>query len=593
MHKLYVVGLLFFSLLLTLVLMQPAHAISPNIVISQLQLGSVASASNEFIELYNNSTSDSEVTNWCLYYASAGSTQIGNKMTCFTPDNENTHLYIPGRTFSFAISNQLSIYQTSLGSDFKFSAALSGTAGHVRLIDSGGLEVDKIGWGSTAVSAEGLKPAVVPATGKVLSRKIIAGNLLQDTDINSDDIEAIFPKTSYSYGSIYEVQDVCINISGIQTSIPIGYTVDATDNCIPPPVDICPNLDGLQTAVPDQYWQDVKGNCQKDSCLNITGVQQKLPDGMKYSDDGLLCILDLLPLQITELLPNPIGSDEGNEFIEIYNPNSSSVNLSEYKLMVGVSAEKYNFPAGSIINPNQYMSFSNDDIKFTLVNTTSSVKLVSSDDQQVYESSTYFSPEDGSAWSLIDGSWQYTNQPTPNEVNRVSLIEPGSGAIEPDGLMPCAANQYRSPETNRCRLFVTSVSTLAACKDGQYRSEETNRCRSIASDVGQLMPCAEGQERNPATNRCRSVSAVLGANNLTPCKAGQERNAETNRCRNIVGTIPSAGYAPEQANESSNNSILMWSLISVGAIAICYGIWEWRQEIVNALKKVKFGFNNK
>jgi hypothetical protein len=80
---------------------------------------------------------------------------------------------------------------------------------------------------------------------------------------------------------------------------------------------------------------------------------------------------------------------------------------------------------------------------------------------------------------------------------------------------------------------------------------------------------------------------------LTPCKAGQERNPLTNRCRNVAGTIPTAGYAPEQANESSNNSIMMWSLISVGAIAICYGIWEWRQEIVNMFKKVKFGFHKK
>jgi hypothetical protein len=592
MLKLYVFGLLLFSFVTAIFIHQPAMAISPNLVISQIQLGNTASANNEFIELYNNSPTDIDVTNWCLYYASATSVQNGSKMACFISENANIYLYMPGHSFAFAISTQLFSSQPNLGSDIKFSATLLGSAGHLRLIDNKGLEIDKIGWGSTAVSAEGLKPAVVPPTGKVLSRKVLSTVALQDTDVNGDDIEAALPKTTYSYGSIYEVQDVCVNLEGIQTSVPNGYTVDATNNCMPPPIDVCPNLDGLQIIVPDQYWRDENGNCQKDICFNIDGIQQKLPEGMKFSDDGN-CVLDLLPLKITELLPNPIGSDVDNEFIEIYNPNSTRVNLSEYRLTIGVNGAKYEFPTGSIINPNQYLSFSNNDIKFTLLNTTSDVKLVSSDDQQVDESPPYSNPSDGMTWALIDGLWQYTDRPTPGVANLISLTETEDEAMTSVSLAPCAANQYRNPETNRCRLLVWSISVLAPCKDGQYRSEETNRCRSIASDVSQLIQCAEGQERNPATNRCRSTSTVLGANSLTPCKAGQERNPLTNRCRNVAGTIPTAGYAPEQANESSNNSIMMWSLISVGAIAICYGIWEWRQEIVNMFKKVKFGFHKK
>jgi len=100
------------------------------------------------------------------------------------------------------------------------------------------------------------------------------------------------------------------------------------------------------------------------------------------------------------------------------------------------------------------------------------------------------------------------------------------------------------------------------------------------SDVIALASCAEGQERNPETNRCRSVTNVLGTSDLTPCKAGQERNPDTNRCRNITSSIPDVGYAPEQSSQPSSNYILWWSLAGVGAVAISYGIWEWRQEIM-------------
>jgi hypothetical protein len=303
----------------------------------------------------------------------------------------------------------------------------------------------------------------------------------------------------------------------------------------------------------------------------------------------------LLPLEITEMLPNPTGSDDGNEFIELFNPNSVQVNLSDYRFMVGSNGVKYEFPVGSTINSNQYLSFLNNNIKFTLVNTTSSVKLISSDGQQIDESPIYNNPSDGMAWALINNLWQYTNQPTPGMANLATLVSPEITITASNNLEPCAPNQYRNPETNRCKLISTSTSTssLLPCKVGQYRSEETNRCRSIVSDVSQLIPCAEGQERNPATNRCRSIAKVLGASTLAPCKAGQERNPETNRCRNIVSKVPTADYAPQQANESSNNPVLVWSLVSVGAIAICYGIWEWRQEIIGFVKKFRIGIGRK
>lgn len=607
MHKLYVFVLGVVMMLASLSFVQSCYAISPNVVISQIKAAN--SSASRLVEIYNNSVTPVDITGWCLFYSSPSNTSPYTSLGCFESSNTSVHVFINASSFALLASSQ-----TVLKADMELVAGLgSGTSGHVYLRDGAGNEIDRVGWGSSATNAES-KPIVLDSTKVIERKRDIITNLLIDTDNNENDFRVSVLRTTYQYGAIYEVVDACKNIAGVQEIMPVDYTVDEGGNCIPPPVDICSNLDGLQVLIPDGFALDINGNCIVDICKNIDGLQQSLPAGMDLDDSGNCvthdecsnlpeiqtmilggykrgnennCILDLLPLKITEVLPNPIGNDDGNEFIELYNPNDSDINLSDYILYVGSNNVEYNFPDNSHVKAGEYLAFSNNDIKFTLINTSSSVALRSADDTLIDEIPIYSNLGEGMAWVEINDVWQYTNRPTPGSANLASLIELDDVSSLISNLAPCVANQYRSPETNRCRLIASSTSTLAICKDNQYRSEETNRCRNISSSTSDLAQCAEGQERNPATNRCRSITSVLGASDLVPCKAGQERNPETNRCRNVASAMPKAEYAPEQTNESANDYILWWSLAAVGMVAIIYGIWEWRHEIVNLIKKAK------
>ena len=60
---------------------------------------------------------------------------------------------------------------------------------------------------------------------------------------------------------------------------------------------------------------------------------------------------------INEIHYNPAGSSEAAEFIEIYNPNSSPMDLSSYEFTDGVCFE---FPDNTIINPGEYIIIAND-----------------------------------------------------------------------------------------------------------------------------------------------------------------------------------------------------------------------------------------
>lgn len=582
MHKRYVVGMLLMVGLGAVLSVSSTYAIgSSTLVISQAQLGTTASASNEFIEVYNTSSDDVEVTNWCLYYASATSTSNGSKLACFVPDSELIHLFIPSYSYIFAISTQLATFSPMLGSDIKFSATMSATAGHIRLIDNNNAVIDKVAWGVTAIMPEGLTPAIAPSNSKVMQRISING-LYQDTDENSSDFELAAPRTTYTYGSIYELQDLCNNIDGIQIELPDSYSVDTSATCTPPPVDLCMNIDGLQVEVPDGYALDDDNLCQPDVCLNIDDVQIAVPTGYMQSDSD--CWLDLLPVYINELLPNAIGSDIGNEFIELYNPNTVDIELTNYRLQVGETTTKtYAFPVGAIVQAGGYESFTNDDIAYTLINTTGRVVIISADGQIINESPVYENSYDGISWELYDGVWQYSDQPTPAAVNIPSRpVEIVEDAVT--GLAPCAPNQYRNPETNRCRLVVTIGSTITPCKDGQYRSEETNRCRNIASAFASLLPCGDGQERNSLTNRCRS--STLASDTLVPCKENQQRSLDTNRC-NAVTKISQAGYAPQPVTKDDGNNTGYIALATVVGIALAYVVWEWRDELTKLFIKMR------
>lgn len=572
-------------ILLASINMSQTSASSATVVISQIQLDDAVSASNEFVEVYNNSDTDIDITNWCLYYATGSSSTNGNKLGCFLPSNEQTYIFLPARSYAFAISTQLATNIPSLGSDLKFSATLSGNSGHVRLIDDQGTVVDKVGWGS-AISPETMA-VTAPTTNKILGRLADDEEELQDTDDNSKDITQVSPRLSYQYGNIYEVVDACTNITGIQGAVPSGYNVDVEGVCTAIPVDVCSNIDGVQESIPIGFEFDDAGLCQPDVCSNIVDLQIALPAGYTYNSNDD-CVSVPLLLVISELLPNPDGDDSGQEFIELYNPNDQDILLGEYEFYVGTnSTVLYHFPNDTSIKAHGYRVIYNDEINFTLVNTSGSVHLQSIDGISVDTTETYVDAKSGSSWALIDGVWNYTNQPTPNAENQPSIVDDVEEIIT--GLKPCPSNQYRNPETNRCRLIVTTGSVLVPCKDGQYRSEITNRCRSIAADSSALSQCNENQYRNPETNRCKLIES--SSTTLTPCADGQERNPDTNRCRNVASKVPDAGFAVEPIPDSNGTNLGWLAVVGVCIVALLYGLWEWRFEVFRLIRRVRGFFH--
>lgn len=441
---------------------------------------------------------------------------------CFGPSNVGQETYLPARKRAVIASEAMFILQPT-GTVSLTYAPTSQSSGSITGSSDTISLVDHVG---AVVDRQSWSTSI--AAGMQFERRASdSPPLYNDTDTSADWL---------------------ITIPGV---LPLDETeVDTTI------VDMCPNIDEIQLFVPIGKIQDSSGNC----------IDRQI-----------------VPLLLTEILPNALGSDEGQEFIELFNPNDFAVDLKKYVLYVGPNFENmYNFPDGVVIQPNEYISFTNKLIPFSLLNSSSRAALAPSDyNQLISETPAYVDPPEGQSWALIDSEWRYTNQPTPGSVNLLST-DNALGSKEDSSLQPCAPNQYRSPETNRCRLLTSVTKVVTPCKDGQYRSEETNRCRNIAADANTMTPCSVNEARNPDTGRCRKI---VTASTPAPCKEGQERNSDTNRCRTIT-KMPKADYGVLGAETKSSGNWYVW--VTVGAIlllALAYTIWEWHEEVIRFFRK--------
>jgi hypothetical protein len=589
-----------------------SQALGP-VLISGVQVKGVGSASSslEAVEIRNYSDNDVDVSSWCVAYASYTSATLPTGGSCISPYESGDKVFIKKQSaIIFATPEFTTNLQTTSPTfvpDMVLSSGLGNTTGQLYLLDSTKQMMNNIKWyTSTSVIAGQIN--LRPASGQPENISFSRISLGED---GSSGFAASPLPLSFSGGGLYDLVDVCKNITGFQDAIPADYTeldgnchpndacanIDGIQSIVPSGLflvgencvaDECPNIDDVQLLLPDNYMKDDGGNCREDTCTNMEGLQVDVPTGY-YVESGECLKYEDRALMVNELLPNASGSDTGLEYIELYNPFDEAVSLRGYVLRVGKILEKsYAFTDDQEIASHEYMVITSAQLPFTLLNTTSSVQLVTPAGSELGVI-TYSDPQDDMSWSLIDGVWQYTNQRTPGALNQSSILtEEVSEEREVLGvntLASCGPGKYRHPLTNRCRNIESDVVTLAGCDADEYRNPETNRCRKITSLTSSLAPCSEGQERNLDTNRCRSTLA--NSSTLAVCQEGYERNPETNRCRKVVSAIAGASNAELLQNPASSQTLQSPYMLGAGVavLALGYGFYEWRAEILRIFKR--------
>lgn len=441
----------------------PTYASSTSVLITNVQPGTFGRPYDEHVLLYNTTSEDVDITDWCL------TNKSGKEFACFSVDRPDEAFIIRPYSYALVVSEYKA---TTLQDESQYSLAYIGnsltsssivaSSDTISLVDNNNEEIDSVSWFDSTIS------------------DLVYSRLLLDSPS-----EVIYIDTG----------------TADDWSTTVAFTM--------------PSLGAeLRTVVRD---------------YNIS-------------------------LRINELLANVTGPDAGKEYIELYNFGEEPYILSDFTLLVGKSLDETIQLPDAYIEPGRYIVIQNDTYDFSLLNTQNRVAL--SYGSVIIDETEYSNPKDDMSWSLIDDVWQYTNQMTPGLENEVSIATAApTKSAKKSALKPCASNQYRHPETSRCRLINPSTS------------------KSMPK------PCAANQFRNPETGRCKLVSTASSA--PKPCKEGQERNPETNRCRNIKKmTTVDYGVVGAKTEPSKEEAFQLWLLGAAAGLGIVvYGVWEWRQDI--------------
>lgn len=127
--------------------------------------------------------------------------------------------------------------------------------------------------------------------------------------------------------------------------------------------------------------------------------------------------------QISELLPNPAPpqADATDEFIELYNPNNSTFDLSGFTLQVGTSTlHNFTFPSGQFsLLPHEFKAFYITQTGLSLANDGGQALVLDPSGNVVAKTDVYSDAKDGYAWIFANGLWQWTTSATPDAQNKI------------------------------------------------------------------------------------------------------------------------------------------------------------------------------
>ncbi len=411
---------------------------APSLVISQLK---ISSSNGQFVTLYNPGSASLDMSKYQLeYFNNYDLSKATSSRLIALSGMVPPHGYFMVNDSALLLCYQLTVDSVSLG--------FSSTAGMVEVLafnqSSPGSSVtpvlqDYVGWSKTAATGAQTLPV---NTNAFLLRQ----------PFDSKNNPAVGTPGSGSWQTVQpDSNNACNLVTAAGTPIPVSTGLSQLLLASEPPATII-SLSGEVTPTP----------------------ASTPAAGLPAADIGLIAP------KITELLPNPngTGNDSSEEFIELYNSNVTSFDLTGFALQVGTtSLHNFVFPVGSSLPPQSFKAFYASDTGLSLSNIRSQAKLLDPPGNVIDITEVYASAKDGQAWALANGKWYWTLKLTPGEAN---IIEQPPSGKKPAAVKTVSAGTKTSAKT--------SAKTGKPAAAGKVKAAKTKLTKTAAVSHSSAKP---------------------------------------------------------------------------------------------------------
>jgi hypothetical protein len=225
-------------------------------------------------------------------------------------------------------------------------------------------------------------------------------------------------------------------------------------------------------------------------------------------------------IEITELLPDPASplADADDEFIELYNPGVTSVNLTGWKLTdaAGHSAKL----DGTVIGAGQYLALYSAQTKLSLNNSGDIISLVAPAGETVMSTPDYGAAKEGLAFGVSTDGWGWLSEVTPNKLNAALVAE-------------------------------EVLNTTSSKSKSKKASAKTSKKKAKAAK--------SKKSKTPKLAKTASAQAAEASTGL--------------------------------ADEQSESVPWVWLVAGLGILAVGYGVYEYRPEIISFITKLRAKFS--
>jgi len=438
-----------------------------SLLISEVQIDSLDGAggtSDDFIELYNPTDSDIYLGNYQgSYLRLVKRTETGTSDTSIKSWNGDLEAKVPAQGFYlWANSGYTGINTTPDTTTAATISANNGIALRLGPMDTGSI-IDSLGWGECQNEFVEGDAATTLSEAQSLERQPIG----QDSDNNSIDFVIQNTPTPQNSGG----QEIPPGEEPPAEKPEDGGWIPPTAVNQPPVADAGLDITALvnQEISFDSFLSYDPDNDSLTYFWNFgdgaTDTEEKTSHIYLYSGQYIVTLmvsdeefsdLDIITVNIyspsviiSEFMPNPLGEDEENEWIELFNQSDQIANLTSWQLDDQEDGSSpFIFPANSLIAPEQFLVIRRPISKISLNNDQDQVRLIYPDGSLATEVSYAGENEQGFSVAFDNLDYFWTKIPTPGSANIISSIglENENKNISSNNPQPIIEQAQETPE---------------------------------------------------------------------------------------------------------------------------------------------------